>query len=400
MPEAGATPTIWSFRWVAVAALMLASPRASAADLLARARTRFDEGVRASAAGRFETAAAAFRDAYRLSGRAGSLFNTAKAHEAAGRPLLAYAFYRCFLDESPDTPRRAEVEGAMRTLGAAGANDSAPCNPGAPFDGRRHATAEALVRALAPGLAQTAAPPPEVRATAEGYVAAARALCNRAASDGLSPADLEYRAVALELRVDRLARFLTRHPPPPPAAAERTAWLETLFDLAADAPLAAVSTRIEVLRPGGERLPDGAELRSGEQFRLLVGVSRPSHVYVVWEDGRGRLTRLHPARLTGGEGTVEGQVRIPADPGRLFTLDREAGDERIWLFALPGPSRAIEQLLVEVGEGPGASAAPAAALASAVGFKGVFVSEPEAPAGPSVSALGPAAAVFRIRHLP
>ena len=74
-----------------------------------RARTAFD-------AGDYETALARFRQAYELSPRPQLLYNIAATLDRLRRDVEAVAALRAFLDASPDTPDRVEIEARIRVL--------------------------------------------------------------------------------------------------------------------------------------------------------------------------------------------------------------------------------------------------------------------------------------------
>lgn len=74
-----------------------------------RARTAFD-------AGDYETALARFRQAYELSPRPQLLYNIAATLDRLRRDVEAAAALRAFLEASPETPDRVEIEARLRVL--------------------------------------------------------------------------------------------------------------------------------------------------------------------------------------------------------------------------------------------------------------------------------------------
>lgn len=74
-----------------------------------RARAAFD-------AGDYETALARFRQAYELSPRPQLLYNIAATLDRLRRDVEAAAALRAFLEASPETPDRVEIEARLRVL--------------------------------------------------------------------------------------------------------------------------------------------------------------------------------------------------------------------------------------------------------------------------------------------
>lgn len=99
----------------AIVLVALVAPAAARADK-PTARTYFELGNRAYNLGRFDEAVQHFSRAYEAHPSPVFLFNIAQAHRLSDACRKAVFFYRRFLDEDPQTPARAEVEGHLRRL--------------------------------------------------------------------------------------------------------------------------------------------------------------------------------------------------------------------------------------------------------------------------------------------
>lgn len=119
--------------WALVAVVALASPRVLAQDATEDARTYFNAGAAAYAAGKYPAAIAAFERAYQIAPRPGILFSIAQAYRreytvTRGRAPLerAVSYYRLYVEKTPEGGRRAEaiealgeLEPALQRMGAA-----------------------------------------------------------------------------------------------------------------------------------------------------------------------------------------------------------------------------------------------------------------------------------------
>ncbi len=92
----------------------LAQPSANPNDQVAR--EHFNRGRDAFALGDFATAAREFDQAYQLSRRPQLLYNIGTAYERLHNWSEANVAFRRYLDEVPDAPDRAEVEGRLRMI--------------------------------------------------------------------------------------------------------------------------------------------------------------------------------------------------------------------------------------------------------------------------------------------
>jgi len=97
--------------------------QAATPDALKKARTYFNVGARAYAAGQFNDAVKAFEQAYKLTPRSGLLFSIAQAHrkqyyldKKPGDLRVAIKYYHQYLDRVPRGGRRADVADALAEL--------------------------------------------------------------------------------------------------------------------------------------------------------------------------------------------------------------------------------------------------------------------------------------------
>lgn len=100
-----------------------ATARAGQAGALEQARTYFNVGARAYAAGQFIDAVKAFQEAYKLTPRSGLLFSMAQAYrkqyyldKKAEHLRAAIKYYRKYLERVPKGGRRADVADALAEL--------------------------------------------------------------------------------------------------------------------------------------------------------------------------------------------------------------------------------------------------------------------------------------------
>ena len=90
---------------------------AQSGDVQARARTRFNDGVRLANELQWTQAATAFEESYQLFPRPATLFNLGLAHRALGRSRRAIEELERFLTEgTPNEADRAQVTEALTTM--------------------------------------------------------------------------------------------------------------------------------------------------------------------------------------------------------------------------------------------------------------------------------------------
>lgn len=118
---------------LAVAVAVASAGPAAAQDSTEEARTYFNAGAAAYAAGKYPAAIAAFERAYQIAPRPGILFSIAQAYRreytvTRGRAQLerAVSYYRSYVEKTPEGGRRGEaiealgeLEPALQRLGAA-----------------------------------------------------------------------------------------------------------------------------------------------------------------------------------------------------------------------------------------------------------------------------------------
>ncbi len=96
-------------------------------------RKWFEKGALHHKLGEYGEAAAAYKEAYRLSREPVYLYNLAVAYSAAGNAAEAVRYFELHLAEAPDSPLRAEVEALLPELrkraAAAGTVAGAPSAP-------------------------------------------------------------------------------------------------------------------------------------------------------------------------------------------------------------------------------------------------------------------------------
>lgn len=135
--RAGAGPTKRTGRSLAALGALLVllagpSKRAAAQDSAGASTTEdaeapalFEAGRIAFADGRFADANGHFRRAHQLSGRAGLLFNIGQTEDRLRHEAEALAAFEAFVQQVPDAPNRREVEGRIRVLREAVAEEAA-----------------------------------------------------------------------------------------------------------------------------------------------------------------------------------------------------------------------------------------------------------------------------------
>lgn len=124
------------------------------------AQAAYEEGARFFDLGDYPHAIDRFERAYTLSGAPGLLLNIAQAYRLEEPPSCekAQQFYERFLQKSPSTPRRAEVEARVAEMRACASRPAAPSQP--------LAAASPLAPAPASAPASRSASPPAAAAAA------------------------------------------------------------------------------------------------------------------------------------------------------------------------------------------------------------------------------------------
>ena len=310
---------------MAVAVLgLLAVPRTSVAQPAA-ARRVFEAGTEAFRAGRYDTAAVAYEEAYRQAPLPDLAFSAAQAHRRQhfvdydfARLRRARELYQVYLDQVPEGGRRVDAVTHLQTiemlLGAAPADES-PSPPSA-------ASTRLMVVSRARGRARRStgtalAPVPLVRDVGPGEHHV------RVVAPGYSPADEHWTAVEGHLVVADLeprelpARLSVRAP--------RGTALAIDGRLAGTAPLA----KALVLAPGRHRLT--AALAGHVPVARVVELPRAGSLALGLALRESRQRRLSWWLLGGSAapllaGVVTGALAFAAD-ARASDLDaqRDAG---------------------------------------------------------------------------
>lgn len=95
-----------------------------------KAKQLYDEAVTGFATHKYRVAAEKFIKSYEMSGRAELLWNAARCYELLNEPVLAAHFYRQYLEQLPDTPKRADVEAKLKQYETpVGSARPAPASP-------------------------------------------------------------------------------------------------------------------------------------------------------------------------------------------------------------------------------------------------------------------------------
>jgi hypothetical protein len=93
-----------------------AAAEETAAEAKERALRAYKVGLDFYKREEWDKAIEQFDAGYKASPQAVFLFNIAQAHSKAGRPDQALLFYRRYLNEAPNAPNRADVEGRVAAL--------------------------------------------------------------------------------------------------------------------------------------------------------------------------------------------------------------------------------------------------------------------------------------------
>jgi tetratricopeptide (TPR) repeat protein len=104
----------------AIAALIVFTTVAHAdqptANKIAEGKEHYRQGTQLYDIGKYAEAAAEYETAFRLTDRAGLLFNMGQAYRLAGDAKKAVAAYQGFLRREPNSPQRAEVDSNIAEL--------------------------------------------------------------------------------------------------------------------------------------------------------------------------------------------------------------------------------------------------------------------------------------------
>jgi tetratricopeptide (TPR) repeat protein len=140
--------------------LMVATALPAAAEDKDAARKAYGEGARYYNLNQFSEALEAFKRAYWSYEEPSFLYNIAQCHRALKHRREAIDFYRSYLRNAPDSPRRPEVERIVAELEASLAKEKPSSPPPEPALGPPPATAPQP----APSLTATAPPAATARA--------------------------------------------------------------------------------------------------------------------------------------------------------------------------------------------------------------------------------------------
>ena len=106
-----------------------------------------------------------------------------------------------------------------------------------------------------------------------------------------------------------------------------------------------VTLRVDALSAskGALELQPGDQLKSGDRMAVTVRVDQPAYVYVTLISGDGSSRRLFP-KEGDQQVTPSEPLRIPKNPEKWITLDKNAGQENVFVYAASKPLGAEEQL--------------------------------------------------------
>lgn len=92
---------------------------------------------------------------------------------------------------------------------------------------------------------------------------------------------------------------------------------------------------------GAHELEPGEILRSGDRMAVNVGVDQPSYVYVAVASASGSPQFIFPK---SGDQQIDSSkpVRIPANPEKWIVLDKQVGQEDVFVYASPKPIPSTE----------------------------------------------------------
>lgn len=140
-------------------------------------------------------------------------------------------------------------------------------------------------------------------------------------------------------------------------------------------------------RPAGQRwgaLKSGATLRTGDAVRTKVKLSAPAYVYVAQFFADNTAVVLYPAALDNQNRLPQGVFVTLPEPGFIFSLDQNTGEEHMYVIASLRPLQEVDASLVEALEQVQLSTGTAGDSAEA---RPVAVPQPEATPGPDPTAV-------------
>ncbi len=127
----------------------------------------------------------------------------------------------------------------------------------------------------------------------------------------------------------------------PVAATEQPPKAEAAAETPKDPP--KVLLRLDAKSGGKEahELQPGESLRSGDQMAINVAVNQLAYVYVAFASPGSPPQIIFPK---GGDKQLspDQPLRIPANPDKWFTLDKQAGQEDVLVYASNKPISSVE----------------------------------------------------------
>lgn len=135
-----------------------------------------------------------------------------------------------------------------------------------------------------------------------------------------------------------------KKPPPPPPVVETPPPKAEETPAEKDKPV-DVTLRVDAISAskGALELQPGDQLKSGDRMAVTVRVDQPAYVYVTLISGDGSSRRLFP-KEGDQQVTPSEPLRIPKNPEKWITLDKNAGQENVFVYAAKKPLGAEEQL--------------------------------------------------------
>ncbi|MDX2009918.1 MAG: TonB-dependent receptor [Myxococcaceae bacterium] len=196
-------------RWARLAlAAVLVWSQATLADPRVEARRHFKTGMFLIGEGKYDEAIAELLEAYAIKPHPNVLFNVARAHEAAGRPVEALAFYRRYLDANPpDAASVRETVAKLEPLVPVKTEPLPAVEPVKPVDPKSRPVAPALDEATLAKVTALTERLERVVEKAERRASEEEALpAERPASGDATPAPVEDFSVPYEETVVAAAR--------------------------------------------------------------------------------------------------------------------------------------------------------------------------------------------------
>ncbi len=127
-------------------------------------------------------------------------------------------------------------------------------------------------------------------------------------------------------------------PQPQPATASTTD--------AAPAPTKppAVMLRLDAISngKGTHELQAGESLRSGDKLAVNVAVDQPAYIYVAFASAAGGAPQFVFPKSGDQQVTPDSPLRIPANPEKWITLDKQTGQEDVFVYASSKPISSTE----------------------------------------------------------